>query len=160
METYSRQIFAQNGIALEFVQHNHSHSIRRTLRGLHYQVGKPQAKLVRVLQGAVYDVAVDIRQGSPNYGKWVAVELSSENRCQLYVPVGFAHGFCVISEKADVTYACGDYYHPEGERGIIWNDPDLNIAWPTNEPILSDKDQKNILFRNLTPDFVYQKGKL
>ncbi len=158
METYSRKLFARHGIDLEFVQHNHSHSIQNTLRGLHYQVGQPQAKLVRVLQGAVFDVAVDIRQGSPTFGQWVGVELSAENRKQLFVPVGFAHGFCVTSPRADVIYACGDYYYPQGERGLIWNDPDLRIAWPTRTPLLSPKDQQNPSFRDLPADFTYTKA--
>ena len=160
METYSRQLFARHGIAVEFVQHNHSHSIKDTLRGLHYQVGHPQAKLVRVLLGAVYDVVVDIRRGAPTFGQWIGVELSAENRKQLFVPIGFAHGFCVTSPEADVTYACGDYYYPPGERGLIWNDPDLKITWPTDAPLLSPKDRKNLLFRDLPADLTCQKDAL
>lgn len=160
METYSRKVFAKHGIDIEFVQHNHSQSVKNTLRGLHYQIGQPQAKLVRVLHGTIFDVAVDIRYGSPTFGHWVGVELSEENRKQLFVPVGFAHGFCVTSPRADVTYACGDYYYPQGERGLIWDDPDLNITWPTKTPLLSSKDRENPPFRDLPKDFTYTKATL
>ncbi|MCA1808133.1 MAG: dTDP-4-dehydrorhamnose 3,5-epimerase [Kiritimatiellia bacterium] len=155
METYSRRVFAENGIDLEFVQYNHSHSSRDTLRGLHYQVEHPQAKLVRAVLGTVYDVVVDIRHGSPTFGRWIGVELSATNRRMLFVPVGFAHGFCVISATADVIYACSDYYHPAGERGLIWNDPDLNISWPTPAPLLSPKDQRNLQLKDLPADFTF-----
>jgi len=159
METYNRRVFAEHGIRGEFVQLNHSLSVRNTLRGLHYQVGKPQGKLVRVIRGRVYDVAVDIRFGSPTFGRWVSETLSAENRKQLYVPVGFAHGFCVLSEEAEFIYACTDTYYPEGERGIIWNDPDLAISWPVKEPILSEKDKKRcVKFCDIERDFVYQEG--
>lgn len=123
------------------VQENHSHSVKGTLRGLHYQLEKPQGKLVRAVHGEVLDVAVDIRRGSPTFGKWVSEVLSAENRHQLYVPPGFAHAFCVISDVADVLYKCTDYYSgPTDQHGVIWNDPALAIPWPTEQPLVSDKD--------------------
>jgi dTDP-4-dehydrorhamnose 3,5-epimerase len=155
METYRRDAFAAQGIQADFVQVNHSRSVRHVLRGLHYQAGHPQGKLVRVLRGEVFDVAVDIRFGSPTFGRWVSEVLSSANRKQLYVPAGFAHGFCVLSEEAEFLYYCTDYYHPQGERGIIWNDPDLAIPWPTTEPLLSAKDGRHPRFRDIDRDFSY-----
>lgn len=156
METFRRDLFRAHGINAEFVQWNHSSSVKNTLRGLHYQALKPQGKLVRVIQGEVYDVAVDIRFGSPTFGKWAAEILSAENKKQLFVPAGFAHGFCVLSETAEFIYACTDYYHPQNEKGIIWNDPDLAIPWPVKDPILSEKDKHYPRFSEITRDFVYQ----
>lgn len=144
METYNAKTFAELGITCEFVQDNHSLSGRNVLRGLHYQVTHPQAKLVRVISGEVYDVAVDIRRGSPTFGKWMSAKLSAENKRMLFVPAGFAHGFYVLSETAEFLYKCSDFYDAGGERGIIWNDPDLAIDWPIPEgvaPLLSDKDK-------------------
>lgn len=158
METYNRSVFEEHGIEPEFVQFNHSLSVKNTLRGLHYQVGKPQGKLVRVIRGEVYDVSVDIRFGSPTFGKWFGISLSAENKKMLYVPVGFAHGFCVMSDDAEFIYACTDTYHPEGERGILWNDPDLAVSWPVTKPLLSEKDKRNILFKNIERDFVFNKS--
>jgi dTDP-4-dehydrorhamnose 3,5-epimerase len=155
METWRRDVFAEHGISADFVQINHSQSVRHTLRGLHYQVGRPQGKLVRVLRGEVFDVVVDIRSGSPTYGRWISEVLSARNKKQLFVPVGFAHGFCVISEEAEFLYYCTDYYHPQGERGIIWNDPDLAIPWPARAPLLSEKDRRNPRFRDIARDFSY-----
>ncbi|MFA7160387.1 MAG: dTDP-4-dehydrorhamnose 3,5-epimerase [Kiritimatiellia bacterium] len=155
METFRRDLFCEHGITDDFVQWNHSLSVKNTLRGLHYQAEKPQGKLVRVVRGEVFDVAVDVRSGSPTYGRWVAEKLSAENRKMLFVPAGFAHGFCVMSDTAEFIYACTDYYHPRGERGIIWDDPDLNIAWPVREPILSGKDKLYPRFRDLGRDFIY-----
>jgi dTDP-4-dehydrorhamnose 3,5-epimerase len=144
METYHKAKFKELGIDCEFVQDNHSRSTEGVLRGLHYQLGKPQAKLVRVLQGEVYDVAVDIRVGSPTFGKWTAQILSGENRQMLFIPEGFAHGFCVLSDIAEFEYKCSDFYTPSEERGILWNDPELAIPWPLEgiKPLLSDKDKK------------------
>jgi len=156
LETYRRDLFRAHGIDVEFVQWNHSLSVKNTLRGLHYQAEKPQGKLVRVIQGEVYDVAVDIRFGSPTFGKWIAEILSAANKKQLFVPAGFAHGFCVLSATAEFIYACTDYYHPQSERGIIWNDPDLGILWPVENPILSEKDKCYPRFREIGRDFVYQ----
>ncbi len=140
-ETYHAQRYAEAGIHGPFVQDNYSQSVRGTLRGLHFQEPHAQAKLVMVVEGSVYDVAVDIRKGSPTFGRWYAVELSAENRRQVYVPPGCAHGFCVMSETAAFMYKCTDFYSPADERGIIWNDPALGIPWPTKEPLLSVKDR-------------------
>jgi dTDP-4-dehydrorhamnose 3,5-epimerase len=141
LETFQAERYAaQVGITLPFVQDNHSRSSKGVLRGLHFQKTKPQGKLVRVVKGEVYDVAVDIREGSPTFGQWEAVILSEENKAQLWVPPGFAHGFVVLSETADFVYKCTDYYDPSDEGSILWNDPDLNIPWPIDSPSLSDKD--------------------
>lgn len=142
MEVHHARKYAQLGIARPFVQDNHSHSCRRTLRGLHYQLDHPQAKLVWAVSGSVFDVAVDIRLGSPTYGKWFGTTLSEDNHCQLYVPEGFAHGFCVLSEDADILYKCTGFYAPEDDRGIAWDDPSLGIDWPVDDPLLSAKDSR------------------
>ena len=142
LETYHYNKYAENGLEVSFVQDNHSHSIKGTLRGLHYQLKKAQGKLLYTVKGEIFDVAVDIRKGSPTFGKWVSAVLSSENKKQLYVPPGFAHGFCVLSEEADVTYKCTDFYAPDDEYGVIWNDPEIGIDWPVKDPVLSDKDCK------------------
>ncbi len=154
LETYHQKKYSENGIDLPFVQDNHSHSSRGALRGLHYQLKHPQGKLLYVIKGEILDVAVDIRKGSPNFGMWTSVVLSSENKKQFYVPPGFAHGFYVISEEADVTYKCTDLYAPGDEYGVIWNDPELGIDWPVDSPLLSEKDAvfealKNIPEENL-----------
>ena len=147
-EVYSESRYNEHGIPC-FVQDNHSVSKKGVLRGLHYQVNSGQDKLVRVTQGEIFDVAVDIRKQSPAYGKWWGLSLSETNNLQLYIPVGFAHGFCVLSESAEVLYKCSDYYSPEDERGILWNDPDLAIDWPVKDPILSEKDAVYPLFSEL-----------
>jgi dTDP-4-dehydrorhamnose 3,5-epimerase len=141
LETFQAEKYADlAGINLPFVQDNHSRSSKGVLRGLHFQKSKPQGKLVRVVSGEVYDVAVDIRQTSPTFGQWEAVILSEENKTQFWVPPGFAHGFVVLSDTADFEYKCTDYYDPSDEGSILWNDPSLNILWPINNPILSNKD--------------------
>ncbi len=143
METWQRQHFAENGIDYDFVQDNHSKSSHGILRGLHYQLIQPQGKLVRVVEGAVFDVAVDLRKKSPTFGQWVGYELSAENKHMLWVPPGFGHGFYVMSESAEFVYKCTDYYAPEHEGCVRWDDPALNIDWHLVEgkqPILSDKD--------------------
>ena len=140
-ESYVKKKYMENGIPDEFIQDNHSISRKGVLRGLHYQENPGQAKLVRVTQGEGADVAVDIRKDSPTFGQWSGVRLSSENHRQLYIPVGFAHGFCVLSDSAEFLYKCSAYYAPSGERGIFWNDPDIGIEWPIIEPILSEKDK-------------------
>lgn len=147
-ESFNQRAFeAATGVRMPFVQDNHSRSAKGVLRGLHYQVEQPQGKLVRVVVGAVYDVAVDIRRGSPTYGKWVGVELSAENKRQLWVPPGLAHGFLVLSEAAEFLYKTTDYYAPQHERCIVWNDPTLAIDWPLEgEPILSPKDAAGARF--------------
>jgi len=139
-ESYNEKYYDEAGIKGTFVQDNHSRSIKGVLRGLHFQVNHPQGKLVRITNGEVFDVAVDIRRGSPYFGKWVGVILSSENHRQLWVPPGFAHGFCVLSEQVDFQYKCTDYYYPEDEGSVIWNDPDIGIEWPIEHPVLSEKD--------------------
>lgn len=142
-ETFQQQRYAEAGIDLPFVQDNHSRSARGVLRGLHFQRTRPQGKLVRVSRGAVYDVAVDIDPASPTCGQYVGVELTDENHRQLWVPPGYAHGFCVISDVADFIYKCTDYYFPEDEGGLLWNDPEVQIPWPIDDPKLSAKDQLN-----------------
>ena len=139
-ESFHARRYADAGIFLPFVQDNVSRSGKGTLRGLHFQEPNAQGKLVQVLRGEVFDVAVDVRQGSPTFGQWVGVELSEDNRRQLWVPPGFAHGFCVTSELAEFSYKCTEFYAPECEQGIAWNDPDLAIPWPVSAPILSKKD--------------------
>jgi dTDP-4-dehydrorhamnose 3,5-epimerase len=149
METYQARKFAQAGIDLNFVQDNHSRSSRSTLRGLHYQIQHPQGKLVRVVAGEIYDVAVDIRRSSPTFGRSVGVQLSAQNKRQFWIPPGFAHGFYVLSEQADVLYKATDYYDPTSERMIIWNDPTLKVPWPIppgESQILSPKDLAGLLF--------------
>ena len=140
LEMYHKEKFEEAGIKGDFLQDNRSSSQQGTLRGLHYQWGKPQGKLVWVLSGEVFDVAVDIRRNSPTFGKWFGTTLSGENKTGLYIPPDFAHGFCVTSKQADVYYKCTDFYSPENERGIRWNDPDLAIDWPIKDPLLSEKD--------------------
>lgn len=142
MESYNRRALAELGLDRDWVQDNHSRSRRHVLRGLHYQLGRPQAKLVRVTAGTVWDVAVDIRRGSATFGRWEAVELSAANYRMLFVPEGFAHGFLVLSDSADFQYKCSDFYAPEEERGLRWDDPGLDIPWPLNgtRPIVSERD--------------------
>ena len=143
VESYHADRFRELGIETTFVQDNHSRSRRGVLRGLHYQdLTAPQAKLVRCARGAVYDVAVDLRVGSATFGKWVGVELSDENMRQILVPVGFAHGFVVLSEVADLHYKCSSYYAPTAEGSVAWDDPDLAVRWPVDEPILSTRDRQ------------------
>ena len=142
LETFSRAKYARGGIDCEFLQDNHSRSQRNTIRGLHAQRQHPQGKLVRVLIGSILDVVVDIRRDSPTYLKWISVELSADNFRQIYVPPGFAHGICITSDVADIEYKCTDYYDPNDELRIAWNDPAIGIRWPVENPILSDKDRQ------------------
>jgi dTDP-4-dehydrorhamnose 3,5-epimerase len=142
METYNKQVASDTGLPTEFVQDNHSKSSYGVLRGLHYQTPQWQGKLVRVVSGEIYDVAVDIRAGSPTYGQWVGVYLNDENKQQLYVPEGFAHGFCVTSQTAEVVYKCTSLYAPEQEGSVLWNDPEIGIDWPIETPLLSAKDEQ------------------
>jgi dTDP-4-dehydrorhamnose 3,5-epimerase len=144
METFQQARFQEAGLDWEFVQDNHSRSRYGTLRGLHYQIQHPQGKLVRVIRGEVYDVAVDIRRDSPAFGRWMGVYLSETNKRQLYVPPGLAHGFCVTTEAAEFVYKCTDYYFPQHERTLLWNDPQLAIDWPIQDPVLSEKDQRGL----------------
>lgn len=147
-EGYQAEKYFANGITVPFVQDNISRSKQGVLRGLHYQLQKAQDKLVSVIRGQVYDVVVDVRQGSPTFGQWYSQILSDENAYQLFIPKGFAHGFCVLSEYADFMYKVSDYYYPQGEKGILWNDPVLKINWPVDKPLLSAKDQANSLFKS------------
>jgi len=151
-ETYNSERYGAAGFAETFVQDNLSFSVRGTLRGLHYQHPHDQAKLIMAVKGEIYDVAVDIRRGSPGFGQWFGVRLSEENKRQIFIPEGFAHGFCVLSETAIVTYKCSDLYHPESEGGLIWNDPDLGIDWPVRDPLLSEKDRRNVHLKDLRPE--------
>lgn len=144
-ESYHADRYAAAGISTRFVQDNHSRSEAQTLRGLHYQLFHPQGKLVQVTLGTIFDVAVDIRRGSPTFGRWVSTTLSAENRWQLYIPPGFAHGFYVAEGPAEVEYKCTDYYRADDQYGIRWNDPTLAIAWPGTNPILSERDQRSPL---------------
>lgn len=149
LESFRQDKYVAAGIDLPFVQDNHSRSVRGTLRGLHAQWRKPQGKLVRVLFGEIFDVAVDARLGSPTFGQWVGATLSSENHHQIWVPPGFVHGFCVTSDIAEVEYKCTDLYDPGGELGVIWNDPDIGIEWPTDQPVLSAKDAASPRLRDV-----------
>ena len=151
LESYHQKKYAEGGIPGPFVQSNLSRSSKGTLRGLHAQLARPQGKLVHIVSGEIWDVAVDLRPDSPTYKKWYGVTLSSEKPRQLFVPVGFAHGFCVLSENAIVEYQCTDLYDPSGELHLIWNDPDLGIPWPVKEPVLSAKDRAGITLRQAEP---------
>lgn len=150
LESYNRELFNKvTNLNIDFVQDNHSRSAKNVLRGLHYQIQQPQGKLVRVVRGSVFDVTVDIRKSSATFGKWVGVELTEENQRQLWMPPGFAHGFVVLSDCADFLYKTTDYYAPEHERCILWNDPAIGIEWPINdEPRLSSKDKQGLLLQN------------
>ena len=156
METYHAEEFREAGLDFNFVQDNQSKSKKGVLRGLHFQYTQPQGKLVRVIKGEVFDVAVDLRKGSPTYGKWEGVILSDENKKQFYVPEGFAHGFLVLSDEAEFTYKCTNFYDPHDEGGILWNDPDINVEWPIAqdmEIMLSEKDMKWKTFKETGTDF-------
>lgn len=158
LELYKQSEFARNGIADRLVQDNYSMSSRGVLRGLHYQKSpKAQGKLVTCVRGLIYDVAVDLRKGSPGFGNWAGVELSGENRHMLYIPPGFAHGFQVLSETAEVMYKCTEEYSAADDRGIVWNDPDIGIAWPLKAPILSDKDKTHPRLRDADNNFTFYR---
>lgn len=150
METYHQKKYAQAGITERFVQDNRSHSRQHTLRGLHYQIVHTQAKIVQVVDGDIFDVAVDIRVGSPAFGKWFGMRLSAENKRQMFIPGGFAHGFCVLSQTADVVYKCSDFYAPQDEYGILWSDTAIGINWPVKTPVLSPKDRHFPCLNELT----------
>jgi dTDP-4-dehydrorhamnose 3,5-epimerase len=149
LETYHQRRYQSAGLDTTFVQDNLSFSKKGTLRGLHFQITHPQAKLVQAITGKIFDVAVDIRPESPTFGKWSGAMLSEENKRQLFIPGGFAHGFCVLSEIAHVFYKCSDYYSPEDEGGILWSDPAIAIDWPVKDPMLSDKDQQYSCLKDL-----------
>lgn len=154
METYHRGRYQEYGIKEDFVQDNYSESKKNTLRGLHYQLNNPQGKLVQVLEGEVFDVAVDIRRGSPSYGKWVAEVLSDKNHKQIYVPPGFAHGFCVLSDTVRFIYKCTDIYNSKDEYGVLWSDAELNIDWPIQNPVLSEKDRSLPTLSDVNKDYL------
>jgi dTDP-4-dehydrorhamnose 3,5-epimerase len=149
LESYRRDALAELGIRDEFVQDNHSRSRRGIVRGIHFAVGAGQAKLVRCVRGSIVDVLVDLRRGSPTYGHWEAYELDDVEMRQLYCPIGFGHGFCVTSDIADVTYKVSSYYDGANERGIAWDDPDVNVSWPVREPLVSDRDRSNPRLRDI-----------
>jgi dTDP-4-dehydrorhamnose 3,5-epimerase len=149
LETYHHRRYHSDGLDAIFVQDNLSFSKKGTLRGLHFQITQPQAKLVQAITGKIFDVAVDIRPDSPTFGKWSSALLSEENKRQLFIPEGFAHGFCVLSESAHVAYKCSDYYSPADEGGILWSDPAIGIDWPVKVPMLSDKDQQYPCLKDL-----------
>ena len=156
METYQQQVFAALGIRDSFVQDNHSCSVRGTLRGLHYQLQNPQAKLCRVIEGEALDVAVDIRLGSPNFGKWTSVLLSDKTHNQIYIPAGFAHGFLALTERVQFLYKCSDFYDANDEHGILWNDPEIAVAWGITDPLVSDKDAKFMTLTSTSREFLPQ----
>ena len=159
VETYRESAFVEAGLNVGFVQDNQSRSRRGVLRGLHYQLQQPQGKLVRVARGRVFDVAVDVRRGSPTFGQWAGAVLDDQAHCQMYVPPGFAHGFVVLSELADFVYKCTDYYHPRSEAGVRWDDPDIGIEWPREilgEVILSEKDGLLPRLRDQQPELLPQ----
>jgi dTDP-4-dehydrorhamnose 3,5-epimerase len=160
IETYHQAKFAELGIRDSFVQDNHSSSAKGTLRGLHYQLRHPQAKLCRVVEGEALDVAVDIRSGSPHFGKWTSVRLSAQLQNQMYIPVGFAHGFVALTDTVQFLYKCSDFYNPKDERGILWSDPALSVAWGVTNPVVSDKDAKhpklNEIPLALLPEYVHE----
>jgi dTDP-4-dehydrorhamnose 3,5-epimerase len=148
-ESYNEPRYVAAGIDVRFVQDNHSSSVQGTLRGLHAQLQRPQAKLLRCIEGSIFDVAVDVRCGSETYGQWFGIELSTANHRQLFVPAGFLHGFCVTSPSAQVEYKCSDVYVPDDQVGVRWNDPDIGIQWPVTEPILSEKDAHAAFLKHL-----------
>ena len=152
VERYHVKTYSEHGLPSRFVQDNHSRSARGTLRGLHLQLSQLQGKLVYVLEGEIFDVAVDVRVGSPSFGQWVGVELTSDNFRQLYIPPGFAHGFCVTSDRADVLYKCTDYYLPGDEITIPWNDQDIAIQWPISSPLLSQKDANALELKHVVSE--------
>ena len=151
-ESYRRTEYAKLGIDVEFVQDNHSRSTRGTIRALHFQLHPGQAKLIRCARGSVYDVAVDLRKGSPTYGQYEAFVLSDKNAHQVFIPVGFAHGFCVTSEEADVAYKVSSYYDPQTERGIAWDDPAIGVQWPVDQPLVSERDRGNPRLEEIADD--------
>ena len=152
METYNQKRYNASGINATFVQDNLSYSLKNTLRGLHFQIKHPQAKLIQVISGEIFDVAVDLRSGSATFGKWTGIHLSDENKRQMFIPEGFAHGFCVLSEFALFYYKCSDFYAPEDEGGIIWSDPDIGVEWPVENPIISEKDNQFQKLSGLTAE--------
>jgi dTDP-4-dehydrorhamnose 3,5-epimerase len=159
-ETWQRDKYARQGLDVNFVQDNHSRSSKGVLRGLHYQLEKPQGKLVRVARGSVFDVVVDIRKGSPTFGQWFGTELSEQNFLQLYIPPGYAHGFLTLEDDTDFLYKCTEYYDPGSEHGIAWNDPDIGIIWPGSDFLVSEKDKKNRCLADMEANLPIYQSKL
>jgi dTDP-4-dehydrorhamnose 3,5-epimerase len=159
LETYHCNRFKSEGLGNTFVQDNLSFSAKNTLRGLHFQVTRPQAKLVQAITGEILDVAVDIRPASPTFGRWVSVHLTEHNKRQVLIPEGFAHGFCVLSDSAHVFYKCSDFYHPEDESGILWSDPAIGIDWPVTQPIVSARDNRLPVIGDIPPEQLYNPVK-
>lgn len=159
LETYHLSRFKSAGIDHTFVQDNFSVSAKNTLRGLHFQVSHPQAKLIQVISGEIFDVAVDIRHGSPTFGRWVGIHLKEHKKRQIFIPAGFAHGFCVLSDSAYVTYKCSDYYYPDDEGGILWSDPNIGIVWPLKSPIISHKDSQLPCIAQVPPEELHNPVK-
>lgn len=155
LETWNEQRYREAGLDLRFVQDNISSSRRGTLRGLHFQNPRSQGKLVWVIEGEVFDVAVDLRRSSPTFGRWHGLNLSAQNRLQFYIPTGFAHGFAVLSEMALFAYKCTEFYSPKDELTLCWDDPDVGVKWPLNDPVLSEKDKKGVHLKNLPPDRLF-----
>lgn len=155
LETYQAQRFKSAGLDHTFVQDNLSISLKNTLRGLHFQVTRPQAKLIQLISGEIYDVAVDLRRGSRTFKRWVGIHLSDRKKQQIFIPEGFAHGFCVLSDHAHVAYKCSDYYYPDDESGILWSDPAIGIDWPLKNPIISDKDSQLPCITEIPPEKLY-----
>ena len=155
LETFHINRFKSSELTHAFVQDNLSFSVKNTLRGLHFQVTRPQAKLVQVITGEIFDVAVDIRPASPSFGRWMGVHLTEKNKRQVFIPAGFAHGFCVLSDGAHVTYKCSDYYDRDDEGGILWSDPAIGIDWPTSQPIVSAKDERLPMMSDIPPEKLY-----
>ena len=160
LETYHASRFESAGLTDVFVQDNLSSSVKNTLRGLHFQVTRPQAKLVQVICGEIFDVAVDIRRKSPTFKRWVGVHLSENNKRQVFIPEGFAHGFCVLSDSAHVVYKCSDFYDPDDEGGILWSDPAIGIEWPISHPVISAKDSRLPVINEIPPDKLYNPVKV
>lgn len=159
LETFQVERFESAGLDSYFVQDNLSVSVKNTLRGLHFQISHPQAKLIQVISGEIFDVAVDIRPGSPSFGRWVGIHLSEHKKQLIFIPEGFAHGFCVLSESACVTYKCSDYYYANDEGGLLWSDPNIGIDWPLKNPIISDKDSQLPYITEIPPDKLHNPAK-
>ncbi|MEK9628833.1 MAG: dTDP-4-dehydrorhamnose 3,5-epimerase [Nitrospinota bacterium] len=150
LESYQKERYKEHGLDVEFVQDNHSHSTKNVLRGMHYQINQPQGHLVYVVKGEIFDVGVDLRKGLPTFGHWLGFRLSESRPQQLFLPEGVAHGFCTLSEKADILYKCTDYFDPDDEGGVLWCDPELNIDWPIQEPIIRNRDANFPTLKNIS----------
>jgi dTDP-4-dehydrorhamnose 3,5-epimerase len=150
LESYQKKRYQSQGVDVEFVQDNHSHSTKNVLRGMHYQINRPQGHLIYVIRGDIFDVGVDLKTDSPTFGQWLGVRLSADHPQQLFLPVGIAHGFCTLSDEADIFYKCTDYFDPDDEGGVLWSDPDLKIDWPVMQPIIHHRDSKFPVLREIS----------